>query len=231
MINPSTFPYFLLLCLFSPICQIVYLCEITPVISQRYFMARSKEFDENEILAKAIYLFWEKGYHATSAQDLVDRLGISRSSMYDTFGDKHSLFIKALQLYRKQRIEPVISGVEGAADIETYIRNVFEAVKTDVLNELSPEGCFMVNAAIELSSCDKEVADIAKEITQDTENALTKAIKKGQEQGIFNKNHSARIMARFVFNSLNGLRVSMKFNLNKKMFDDILNITMYALKA
>ena len=64
-------------------------------------MARTKDFDEDEVLDKAMYLFWNQGYNGTSMQDLVDGLGISRSSLYDTFGDKHSLFIKTLENYKK----------------------------------------------------------------------------------------------------------------------------------
>jgi TetR/AcrR family transcriptional repressor of nem operon len=63
-------------------------------------MARTKDFDENEVLSKAIQLFWFKGYNGTSMQDLVDGLGISRSSLYDTYSDKHTLFVKALESYQ-----------------------------------------------------------------------------------------------------------------------------------
>ncbi len=194
-------------------------------------MARTKVFDEQDVLDKAMHLFWQKGYNATSAQDLVDGLGISRSSLYDTYGDKHSLFVKALKQYRKERIDPVINGVDKAEDIEAYIRNVFETVKTEALSDSHSKGCFMVNSAVELAPVDTEVAAIANSIMHDTETAITKAIKKGQEQGVFSKTHSARSLSRFIFNSLNGFRVTMKFDAGKKMFDDIVNVCLSALKA
>ncbi|MGO1244924.1 MAG: TetR/AcrR family transcriptional regulator [Sphingobacterium sp.] len=183
------------------------------------------------ILEKAMNLFWKKGYNATSAQDLVDFLGISRSSLYDTYGDKHTLFIKALKQYRKERIDPVIYAVDEPEDIEAYIRNIFEAAKKEALDEERSKGCFMVNSAVELAPVDKEVRAISNSIMQDTENALTKAIKKGQEKGIITKVHSARSLARFIFNSLNGLRVTIKFDASQKMFDDIVNVCLAALKV
>jgi TetR/AcrR family transcriptional repressor of nem operon len=70
-------------------------------------MARTKDFDENEVLKKAVDIFWLKGYSATSMQDLVDGLGISRSSLYDTYGDKHTLFMKALESYQSVNSEIV----------------------------------------------------------------------------------------------------------------------------
>ncbi|MDQ1142393.1 TetR/AcrR family transcriptional regulator [Pedobacter agri] len=105
-------------------------------------MARTKVFNEAEVLDRAMNLFWEKGYHATSAQDLVDGLGISRSSLYDTYGDKHSLFVMALKRYREERIDPVIQGVNSADDIEAYIRFIFEAVKEDALRRIPIKGLF-----------------------------------------------------------------------------------------
>lgn len=194
-------------------------------------MARTKVFDEQEVLDKAMNLFWQKGYNATSAQDLVDNLGISRSSLYDTYGDKHSLFVKALKQYRKERIDPVMRRIDEAEDIEAYIRQVFELVKEEALSENGSKGCFMVNSAVELAPVDSEVAAIANSIMQDTENTLCKAIERGQEECIFTTKYSARSLARFVFNSLNGLRVTVKFDADKKLFDDIVNVCLSALKA
>ena len=59
-------------------------------------MPRPKEFDPQEVLDKAVDLFWRQGYEFTSIQDLVDHLGINRASLYETFGDKHQLFLGAI---------------------------------------------------------------------------------------------------------------------------------------
>lgn len=62
-------------------------------------MARSKEFEESVVLDKAMRLFWEQGYEKTSMTDLVNHMGIHRKSLYDTFGDKHTLFLRSVDLY------------------------------------------------------------------------------------------------------------------------------------
>ena len=72
-------------------------------------MPRIKTFDENEVLVKAMNLFWKQGYSATSVQDLVSHLGINRASLYDTFGDKEQLFKKSFALYRKSTMEGLLS--------------------------------------------------------------------------------------------------------------------------
>ncbi|MGK4567779.1 TetR/AcrR family transcriptional regulator [Flavobacterium sp. 3HN19-14] len=67
-------------------------------------MARTVEFNECEIIEKAMNVFWEKGYHNTSMQDLVDAMQINRSSLYNTIGDKHCLFMKCVTSYAEMGI-------------------------------------------------------------------------------------------------------------------------------
>ena len=62
-------------------------------------MARPKEFDRTQALDKAMHLFWQQGYEATSMQDLCNHMGINRGSLYDTYGNKHSLFLEGIQRY------------------------------------------------------------------------------------------------------------------------------------
>ena len=68
-------------------------------------MARNKAFEPEERLEKAKCLFWQKGYNATSMQDLVETMGLNRGSIYDTYGDKHSLFLQCLQSYTEGLFE------------------------------------------------------------------------------------------------------------------------------
>ena len=194
-------------------------------------MAGKKAFDETEVLDKAMNLFWKKGYNATSAQDLVDGLGISRSSLYDTYGDKHSLFVKALLQYRKEWIDPAIEGANTITDAEAYIKNLFDFIKRETFDLNRTKGCFWVNAAIEMAPADSEVTEIAKKIMTDTENAFYKAIKKGQEQGVFTTTHTARSLAKFVLNAMSGLRVNVKLDASEEIFDNIMNICLSVLKA
>jgi len=194
-------------------------------------MARTKVFDEQVVLDRAMNLFWQKGYNATSAQDLVDNLGISRSSLYDTYGDKHSLFVKALKQYRIEKIDPVVKGNELPEDVEAYIKFFFESVQAEALSTTGSKGCFVINSVVELAPVDSEIAAIANSIMHDTEEALFNVIKKGQDTGVFTTKYPARSLARFVFNSLNGLRVTVKFDADKKMFDDIVKVCLAALRA
>lgn len=193
-------------------------------------MARTKEFDENAVLDKAMKLFWQKGYNGISAQDLVDGLGISRSSLYDTFKDKRTLFIKALQQYNDKMGGAFISVIQNTDDPEKAIRQIFESLVDESLHDETAKGCFIVNSAIELASHDKEIYEIVQNNMQAVEDALTMAVKKGQESGQFSSKNDARAMARFLFNNISGLRVAARSGREKKVYDDIVKVLLDSLK-
>ena len=91
------------------------------------------------------------------------------------------------------------------------------------------KGCFMVNTIIELAPHDKDVAAIVKQYIQDIENALCRAIEKGQDQGVFSKRQTAQSLARFLFNNLSGIRVASKSGTDAKVYDDVVGVALSVL--
>src|SRR5271156_1610188 len=106
-------------------------------------MARTKDFDENAVLNKAIQLFWYKGYNGTSMQDLVDGLGISRSSLYDTYTDKHTLFVKALESYQTAGANKIQEIINNSGSAKETIKKLLKLATTDLLDDKQQKGCFM----------------------------------------------------------------------------------------
>lgn len=192
-------------------------------------MPRTKEFDEAAVLDKAVKLFWCKGYNATSAQDLVDNLGISRSSLYDTFGDKRNIFIQALQYYRTTMASKMIQFIDTSDDVEKSIKDIFSMAITHALEDKLSRGCFMVNSTIELAPHDKEIAQIVNQNMQDIEDALCRAVKKGQKKGVFSTKQKPRALARFLFNTITGIRVASKSGADKKVYEDIVKVALSVL--
>src|SRR6478735_3171878 len=146
-------------------------------------MARPKAFDEDEVLKKAVDLFWLKGYNATSMQDLVDGLGISRSSLYDTYGDKHSLFLKALESYQCTSTAKFVQIIESDKPAKETIKALLNFIADNLLNDKSQKGCFMVNAEVEVALHDKEVNEMIQKNDENLEDAFFRVIKIGQESG------------------------------------------------
>ena len=192
-------------------------------------MARTKDFDENEVLTKAIQLFWHKGYNGTSMQDLVDGLGISRSSLYDTYTDKHTLFVKALESYQNSGAARIQEIIDNSGSTKETVQKLLEMATTELLDDKQQKGCFMVNAEVEVASHDAEVSNLVCKNDQQMEEAFYQVIKKGQESGEIKNQQDARALSRFIFNSVKGMRVTAKSTPDRSLFDDIIKLTISAL--
>jgi TetR/AcrR family transcriptional repressor of nem operon len=193
-------------------------------------MARTKDFDENEVLGKAIQVFWHKGYNGTSMQDLVDGLGISRSSLYDTYGDKHTLYIKALERYQSEGSAKVCAIVNSVAPAKETVKKLLDLIAGELLGDQKHKGCFMVNAEVEVAPHDVEVSKLVCQNDQQVEDAFYVVIKKGQESGEITNRQDPRALARFTFNTVKGIRVSAKSTTDKEVFDDIIGLAIAALE-
>ena len=192
-------------------------------------MARTKDFDESEVLEKAIKLFWQKGYNGTSMQDLVDGLGISRSSIYDTFGDKHQLYLKALCTYRQNAIAVRDQILNASIPAKAAIRQLMDLIIDQMIRDKQHKGCFLVNSAVENAPHDKETNAIVCQNDRQLENAFYEVIKRGQINGEIAGKQDPRALARFLFNNIVGIQVTAKSATDKSAFVDIVSLTMSVL--
>src|SRR5215216_2939123 len=112
-------------------------------------MARHKEFERDEALQKAMEVFWGRGYEATSVGDLVEHMGINRQSLYDTFGDKHALYLQALDRYREVEGRKMFELLERPGSGKRALRQLFAGVVAGSLCAGERRGCFVGNAMSE----------------------------------------------------------------------------------
>ncbi len=166
-------------------------------------MARPKAFDPDVVLDKAMLLFWEKGYGATSVQDLVDRMGVNRFSLYDTFGDKRALYLKALDRYRDQQftqlVRPLEDATDGLAAVVRYFEQLEEACRAN--------GCLMQQATLELAAVDVDVGARVQVYHVRHEKALHGALKRASAAGQLPGRRNLRDLARFLYAGAQGLIV------------------------
>ncbi|PFO04704.1 TetR family transcriptional regulator [Bacillus sp. AFS076308] len=190
-------------------------------------MARHKEFDEAEVLQKAMVLFWRNGYEKTSMQDLVDYMNIHRRSIYDTFGDKQTLFLRALQLFEEiigKRMEQQIKPINS---VKLAIRRLFEMVTFS--DEEKPPGCFIVNTAVELSLHDEEIADRISKSFSKTESFICELLLQGQISGEISNLLDIEKSSQFIHNSLIGVRVLAKTTKDKEKLQNLIDSTLAVL--
>lgn len=183
-------------------------------------MARHKEFDQNKVINKAMDLFWSCGYEATSVQDLVDHLGIGRGSLYDTFGDKRSLYLNALDRYQERSGLELLELFEQTESAKAALKQFFAAQIDSTIADPAQRGCFVVNTAVELAPHDAEMAEKVQAAFRKTEDVFCQLITKGQEAGEIASTQDPRSLARFLLNTLMGLRVMAKAKLGRKSLED-----------
>ncbi len=191
-------------------------------------MARSREFDRDEVLDKAIEVFWTQGYDGTSVQDLVDAMGIQRGSLYAAFGDKHQLFLEALDRYEQAFHGRMVEFLRGSA--REGIRQVFEQVVVDCACDDSHKGCFITNTAVGLSQGDAEMAARVRANLLRMEDAFADALERARGSGKLTEENEPRALARFLTNSLQGLRVLSKSSVAPEVLQEVVGVTLSVLE-
>ena len=203
-------------------------------------MARTKAFDEEAVLDRALNLFWTKGYCSTSLEDLVTGLGISRSSMYDTFTDKHTLYVAALKRYRLQTTEKAITMLMKAHLIMPALEALLEQIITESVGakngkkghqEQCYKGCFIVNSMIEFGINDSEITNVVSLNNEQFVRAIETAIERGQKSGEIVNAQSAQSLAEFVFSTILGIRVMAKSHPTRERLENIVSLTLSCLRS
>ena len=192
-------------------------------------MARPREFDRDKVLARAMLLFWKQGYEATSVQSLGEYVGLHPGSLYNAFGDKHSLFLEVLDRYTE--IEAVRLGqfLCGESDTKAAIRKLFQLVVEADCADPDRKGCLMVNSMAELAAVDADVGAKAAANRAKLEETLEYIITQAQQKEEINTKLSARAVATFLVTVLFGLRVTAKVAPDRTALIQTLDMTLSVL--
>ncbi|HEV2148907.1 MAG TPA: TetR/AcrR family transcriptional regulator [Longimicrobiaceae bacterium] len=189
-------------------------------------MPRPKEFDRDEVLDRALEAFWTHGYEATSMQDLVEAMGIHRGSLYDTFGDKHALFLAALDRYERVWVSRVVERLEEEGALREVLRRIFDEVVQEAASCSPRRGCLTTNSAVELAPRDPRVAARVAAAFGRVEEAFCTALTRAREHGEFGGDLDPRAVARFLTSSIQGLRVLARSGAERGTLRDVVDVTL-----
>ncbi|MCF3131130.1 TetR/AcrR family transcriptional regulator [Streptomyces olivochromogenes] len=168
-------------------------------------MARPRQFDEEEVVKAARDQFWSVGYNGTSMDDLSAATGLGRGSLYGAFGDKHGLFLAALDSYNGDALEAWRTALGGPGPalpkLELHVRNVAEVITGDV----EQRGCMMAKSAAELSSVDEDVAERVAAVISGLHSTLRDCIAQAQGEGSLAADAEADSLASLLLAVLRGL--------------------------
>lgn len=191
-------------------------------------MARSKAFDENVALDRAMDLFWEQGYEGTSVRDLVARAGISTSSLYATFGDKHDIYGAALERYRAIEREQFAASLAASQSIRPMLSDMFTDL-IDVLVAGGNRGSFTLNAAIELGGRDAAVTDLLRGHFDDICDLLACKLEVAQASGEISKERPPDELARYLLFGLYSLAMMVKIYPDRARLDGMADMLLAIL--
>jgi len=174
-------------------------------------------------------VFWSRGYEAASIQELVGRMGINRQSLYDTFGDKHALYLQALDRYREVEGRRLLELIERPGSVRKCLRELFEEVVEKALCDREHRGCFMGNAISELAGRCKATASRTRGNMTTIEEAFYLTLQRGKQEGEINGVGDARAAARFFYCMLQGLLLMAKTRQDRTALNDVVKVTLSVL--
>ncbi len=192
-------------------------------------MPRPKEFDPDTILDQAVDVFWARGYEGTSIQNLVDALGINRSSLYATFGDKQELYLAALQRYGQNTLGLVAETLNGPGPVHQAIGALFDAAVDPVEQNQDRRGCLICNAAVEQAPHDPAIEAEVKADFKFIEDGFAKALDRAKAAGEIDAASDAGAIAKYLTTNYMGLRVMAKAGHDPATLRDVANVTLSVL--
>ena len=172
-------------------------------------MPRAKEFDEEEVLDQALELFRTRGFKHTSFSDLVDELGVSRQSLYDTYGDKQTLYQTALRRYLDRALSHLRRQLDTPGPVREVFARLLDGLITANCSHGSP-GCLMVNSMVELSPHDADTRALATRHAREIENMFASRLSAAQRNGEIARNKDPVALARFLYHTVLGLSVATR---------------------
>jgi TetR/AcrR family transcriptional repressor of nem operon len=170
-------------------------------------VARPREFDEVKVLEAAMCCFWAKGYEATSVRDLATQMGLTGASLYNAFGDKRSLYRRALDHYLQQSVHERVRRLESTKAPLPAIKGFFDEVIERSVTDRHRRGCMLVNSALEMAPHDPEFRKIVSHELTCIEAFFRRCVLAGQRDRTVASRQLADDLSKMLLSVLLGIRV------------------------
>ncbi|MFD3376635.1 MULTISPECIES: TetR/AcrR family transcriptional regulator [unclassified Streptomyces] len=191
-------------------------------------MARTREFDTEAAVSRAMELFWARGYEATSVRDLTGHLGIGQGSLYAAFGDKDGLYRAALEHYRTTLAAAALRSLDEGADARSAIRTML-VERLRIAVEQDGRGCLLVNAVCERLPGDPATRRTVRDVQDASQRALADVLRVAVERGEISSTRDPQTLAAFLVAFLNGLLVSSKITPDVRALEPLVEVALAAI--
>ena len=186
-------------------------------------MARSKQFDERQALAAAMLVFWEKGYEGTSISDLEQAMGLKRTSIYNTFGNKSAIFERVMTCYKESMMSALFAAMDAAPDIREGVRRLMNGALDIHFDEDNPGGCLVVLSLMESGQHDEQSLGSMQQTIHELKNALQARLNKAKKSGELSRHLDAGSTATTIATTMNGMMVMGKADFSRASLNKSVN--------
>lgn len=190
---------------------------------------RPRDFDEEDVLDKALDIFWKQGYEATSLEELLAAMGMGKGSMYHNFGNKREVFKLALNKFIENFSSWFESEISKAKDPIVFIKEFFRNIPKQGV-DAHKKGCFLGNTVAELACIDSGLEKNASEYLERIEQIFHKYIKEAQHAGKIKSKVDARLLARHLINLWNGINITRRMYPQAKDLMPLVEIQLKVLQ-
>lgn len=173
--------------------------------------------------------FWTNGYEATSVDEICEASGLSKSSLYSAFGDKHALLLHAMRRYIERRVEFVRLALSRKGSIQEALLGLIEQIIDDVIAGPGRRGCFLGNCAAEISRRDRAAMSLIRAGLAEMENVFRQALARALACGDIRSDLDVDASARFLVAGYQGLRLVGKASPDRKMLQDVGSVLLRCL--
>lgn len=191
-------------------------------------MGRPREFDTEEALDQAVEVFWTKGFDATSLQDLLEAMGLSKSSFYQTYGSKGTLYLKAIDRYRTRIVSQMMRDLERAESARAFIDDVFQDLARNLDTPNGRRPCLVMNDSGDVERREDAVARRMRNGAEQFESVFRTAVVRAQREGDVSET-DPDALARYLMSSRSGLLAVRKTGASEEALQDIIAVTLSAL--
>jgi TetR/AcrR family transcriptional repressor of nem operon len=171
---------------------------------------RPRAFDADTVAERAMQLFWQKGYEATSMAELLEAMGIGRSSFYQSFGSKQDVFLLAVQRYRDQLVARLRRSLDEASSGWEFIEATLASVGDGTLTGSGRRGCLVFNAAAELNPGNDEIGARVRAAIEAFTVVFTDAARRARREGDLSSNRDPSLVGRQAVMAMSGLQTLAK---------------------
>ncbi|MGH0563304.1 TetR/AcrR family transcriptional regulator [Bacillus cereus] len=179
-------------------------------------MGRKISFNKEHVLNKAMHLFWEKGYDATYISDLIETMGISRSTLYDSFGDKDALFKLVLEHYKNygsQKRNLLFTGINTKASLTSFFYQHIEKCYSDDI----PKGCMITNSSLLIGQIDPAIEEILINDFNELESVFKQVIEEGKRRGEISQEADTELVVYSLLSLNHSLNIMSKYKKEKNL--------------